>query len=1036
MEAQAHQQQQWMHPSHASAATVSSMASAQPYTQPTSVEEVRTLWIGDLQYWVDENYLHSCFAHTGEVISIKIIRNKITGQPEGYGFVEFVSHAAAERILQAYNGTQMPGTEQTFRLNWASFGIGERRPDAGPEHSIFVGDLAPDVTDYLLQETFRAQYPSVRGAKVVTDPNTGRTKGYGFVKFSDEMERNRAMTEMNGVYCSTRPMRISAATPKKTTGFQQQYAAAAKVEDLLLVGGSYTWCGGLNNRSASRLDRFLVSEDWESHFSNLSQSLLPKPTSDHAPILLDGGGISGKKNPFLLRKYVVESGGLHRPSQEVVVFGNVSLNKNVALSQIGLWDAKERDCGLSLEDSEARRRVVEEFSKWAVLEEISWRKLTEETEMKEGVVNAFQNILSEKRDWRPSISGLPFSFLDSVQAGLIEDAFSMEEVQTAVFGLNGDKAPGPGGSGRSERSLNSTFIVLIPKKGCTDDLKDFRPISLVGSLYKILAKVLANRLKRVVGNVISNSQHAFVEGFFQSSRGLRQGDPLSPFLFILAMEALSSILKRASQGGFLEGFMAGGRGGEGVRVCHLLFADDTLVFCDASKERVEVSLRLEKIQRDFLWGGGASQSKPHLVNWCIVCMEKKDGGLGIRNLSRLNKAFLGKWCWRFASEQDSLWKQVIVRKFGEEDGHWCPGDSRESHGVGLWKVIRNGWMEFSKRVDFKLRDGRGVRFWKDRWCGEDSLEEAFPRLYSLASSKDAWRVPFKLSVESLGSKESQLFCLGGYLGSVDCASWSIFDFIDWLGSLYPAPAYTTPPLQALPADNDINNTTIFVGNLDPNVTEEELKQIFSQFGELVYVKIPAGRGCGFVQFGTRTSAEEAIQRMQGTVIGQLVVRISWGRSPTAKQDLPGSWGQQADPSQWSSAYYGYGQGYDAYPYGATQDPSLYAYGAYAGCTPSELQEFGFHNVSAALHVHSTHILNDKQLVHCNLVLSSQSLAEGVQDLAAMAGAVPAVEQRDELYDPLATPDVDKLNAAYLAVHGSAILGRSLWLKTSPFSQMA
>lgn len=160
-----------------------------------------------------------------QVVSIKIIRNKITGQPEGYGFVEFISHAAAERILQTYNGTPMPGTEQNFRLNWASFGIGEKRPDAGPEHSIFVGDLAPDVTDYLLQETFRAQYPSVRGAKVVTDPNTGRSKGYGFVKFLDENERNRAMTEMNGVFCSTRPMRISAATPKKTTGFQQPYAA-------------------------------------------------------------------------------------------------------------------------------------------------------------------------------------------------------------------------------------------------------------------------------------------------------------------------------------------------------------------------------------------------------------------------------------------------------------------------------------------------------------------------------------------------------------------------------------------------------------------------------------------------------------------------------------------------------------------------------------------------------------------------------------------------------------------------------------------
>ena len=59
---------------------------------------------------------------------------------------------------------------------------------------------------------------------------------------------------------------------------------------------------------------------------------------------------------------------------------------------------------------------------------VDGRKLTEESEIKKGVVNAFQNILSEKRDWRPSISGLPFSFLDSVQAGLIEDAFSVEEV--------------------------------------------------------------------------------------------------------------------------------------------------------------------------------------------------------------------------------------------------------------------------------------------------------------------------------------------------------------------------------------------------------------------------------------------------------------------------------------------------------------------------------------------------------------------------------------------------------------------------------
>ncbi|KAF9675536.1 hypothetical protein SADUNF_Sadunf09G0042400 [Salix dunnii] len=464
------------------------------YHQPATLEEVRTLWIGDLQYWADESYLTSCFAHTGEVVSIKIIRNKLTGQPEGYGFVEFVSHAAAERILQTYNGTQMPGTEQTFRLNWASFGIGERRPDAGPEHSIFVGDLAPDVTDYLLQETFRVHYPSVRGAKVVTDPNTGRSKGYGFVKFADENERNRAMTEMNGVFCSTRPMRISMATPKKTTSYQQQYA--------------------------------------------------------------------------------------------------------------------------------------------------------------------------------------------------------------------------------------------------------------------------------------------------------------------------------------------------------------------------------------------------------------------------LPKAF------------------------------------------------------------------------------------------------------------------------------------------------YPAPAYTAP-VQVVSADSDITNTTIFVGNLDPNATEEDLRQTFLQLGEIASVKIPAGRGCGFVQFAMSytviwvspsfllliresrvkrmreaesvivwivrrgTSAEEAIQRMQGHVIGQQPVRISWGK----KQDLTATWGQQVD--QWN-AYYGYGQGYDAYAYGGAHDPSLYAYNAYAGY-PQYPQQARYR------------LGWSQGRYKMGLVLLILTLVEGVPD---MAGVVPVAEHREESYDPLAAPDVDKLNAAYLSTHGSAIFGRTLWMKTSSLSQQA
>ena len=67
-------------------------------------------------------------------------------------------------------------------------------------------------------------------------------------------------------------------------------------------------------------------------------------------------------------------------------------------------------------------------------------------------------------------------------------------------------------SGTFQRSLNSTFLLLIPKKERAEDLRDFRPISLVGSVYKLLAKVLVNRLKLVMGEVISDSQQAFVHG--------------------------------------------------------------------------------------------------------------------------------------------------------------------------------------------------------------------------------------------------------------------------------------------------------------------------------------------------------------------------------------------------------------------------------------------------------------------------------------------------------------------------------------------
>ena len=61
-------------------------------------------------------------------------------------------------------------------------------------------------------------------------------------------------------------------------------------------------------------------------------------------------------------------------------------------------------------------------------------------------------------------------------------------------------------------SLNASFLSLIPKKNNALNIKDFRPISLVDSVYKLLSKVLANRLRRVLDNLISESQNSFVGG--------------------------------------------------------------------------------------------------------------------------------------------------------------------------------------------------------------------------------------------------------------------------------------------------------------------------------------------------------------------------------------------------------------------------------------------------------------------------------------------------------------------------------------------
>ena len=154
------------------------------------------------------------------------------------------------------------------------------------------------------------------------------------------------------------------------------------------------------------------------------------------------------------------------------------------------------------------------------------------------VVQFYQNLYSETNMWCPSVIGLEFACIREDERLSLEREFSKEEVTQVLVEMEGDKAPRPDGFTMAffqkcwsvvevavmavfehfhrysvfERSLNASFLSLIPKKNNAIDVKDFQPISLVGSVYKLLSKVLANRLRVVLNSLVSESQNAFIGG--------------------------------------------------------------------------------------------------------------------------------------------------------------------------------------------------------------------------------------------------------------------------------------------------------------------------------------------------------------------------------------------------------------------------------------------------------------------------------------------------------------------------------------------
>ncbi|GJX95486.1 RNA-directed DNA polymerase, eukaryota [Tanacetum coccineum] len=352
-------------------------------------------------------------------------------------------------------------------------------------------------------------------------------------------------------------------------------------------------------------------------------------------------------------------------------------------------------------------------------------------------------------------------------------------------------------NGSFPKGCNSSFIALIPKVTDAKFVTDFRPISLIGCVYKVVTKVLAILLATVISDLVSDTQSAFVANrqildgpfilnelltwckkkkkqvmFFKvdfakaydSVRWDYLLDVLQAFGFGpnwcrwirgIFSSAMASILVNGSPTSKFPFFCVQLQGP--MSISHLFYADDAMFigeWSDSNLKNIAASMigcavmqkpfrypgvkEMEAIRSKFFNGADISDRK---ITWAAsdkVLASKKNGGLGVSSFHALNRALLLKWVWRFISQDASLWFRVIQAVYGS---------SFDLHSVNqpsIWcSILREVHLLKSKGFDFithckkRVEDGHSTRFWYDNWISDQSLRDRFPRLFALEMDKEA-----------------------------------------------------------------------------------------------------------------------------------------------------------------------------------------------------------------------------------------------------------------------------------------------------------
>ncbi|CAL1388701.1 unnamed protein product [Linum trigynum] len=129
---------------------------------------------------------------------------------------------------------------------------------------------------------------------------------------------------------------------------------------------------------------------------------------------------------------------------------------------------------------------------------------------------------------------------------------------------------------------------------------------------------------------------------------------------------------------------------------------------------------IDKQIRAFIWGSSEGGRKIHLIDWETICNPKEEGGLGLRNATRMNEAFMLKIAWRLMAEPESLWASIVRAKYLRRmEGGWQP--RTPGRLSNLWRGVLRILHLIPDAIMWNIKSGRSTRFWTDRWLQDDPV---------------------------------------------------------------------------------------------------------------------------------------------------------------------------------------------------------------------------------------------------------------------------------------------------------------------------